>query len=46
MSVLYNDVQMDKKNDQKYKGFDIYAATIMISMTEYDHLINPHQTDG
>ena len=37
MSVLYDDVQMDS---QEYKGFEIYAVTINISMTEYHHWIN------
>ena len=40
MSVLYNDVQIDQNNSQKFKSFDIYAVTIKIFMTEYHHLIN------
>ena len=27
-------------NSQEYKGFEINAVTIKISMTEYHHLIN------
>ena len=31
--------------DQEYKGFKIYAVTIKIFMTEYDHLIK-HSSKG
>ena len=39
MAMLYDDIQMPI-NSQEHKIFEIYALTIKISMTEYQHWIN------
>ena len=40
MSVLYDSVQNGPIKSQQHKGFEIYAVTIKIPMTEYHHGIN------
>ena len=37
MSALYDDVNYGPLNSQEYKSFEIYAVSIKISMTEYNH---------